>query len=117
MESKLDHSRLSDCCSLTLGIQFMFEGIHQRLKGNGGEVSKLMLELDEESEANRNAFNEMLISVASAPFDAKKLTHDERATLNNIILYLTKSTEVNAVETINKGGEGEGAYKVVINKK
>ena len=115
MESKLDHNRVGVCCAMTLGIQFMFEGIHKRLKESGGDVSKLML-TEHDEETNHAAFKEMIISVISAPFDVSKLTRDEKATLNDLTNFIVQSESSKTINIKSDTEKESVSFKITSSK-
>lgn len=101
MESKLDHTKFVFCGADTLASQYLFKGMFADWMGNGRLIEPLNLFADEERQVNETAFREVLMQVASLPFDMGKMNGDEVKFINEITLYLSEPYE----EDLKEGQE------------
>lgn len=101
MESQLDHTKFVFCGADTLASQYLFKGMFADWMKNGKKIEPLNLFLDEEKRVNESSFREVLMQVASLPFDMGKLNGDEVKFINEITLYLSEPYE----EDLKEGDE------------
>lgn len=93
MESKLDFKKIGVKCSAMMFNEFSFRGMCNELASNGGDVFGLNVNDEGERIYEEHIFREFLIAVISIPLDLSRLTIQDKASINEVMLYLSTKVE------------------------
>lgn len=93
MKTKLDHSKIGVCCAETMAAQYLFKGMFSEYMSNGKDIESLNIMQDDEKLVKEENFREVLMQVASIPYDQSLLSDEEKNFVNEVIMYLSQPTE------------------------
>ena len=89
MESQINHTQIGVANDgMLLTHYFAFKFVHSIIDG-GGTVEDLKLTYETVSVTKEEGFREFLTSIVSLPYDNAKLSAEEQATLNDLVIYLS----------------------------